>query len=511
MVSQIPNAVLQPYGRAGTPGDLQGLVLSRYTAYIKEITSTSYTLVPDDSGAVLSVNNSAQVTLIVPGTLPVGFNCLVYQANTGGVAFSFTSNAQNLSDTTALSTQYSYSSMLCVDNPGASAAKFIMTSLVATSQTGLPVNTVLPVISGSAINGQTLSVTSGTWTNSPTGYAYQWLANSVAIAGATATTYTLTASEVGKTISVSVTATNAAGSSGATAPAVGPVGSATSIPVNSVLPIISGTPAVGQTLTAGNGTWTNSPTSYTYQWKANGTNISAATSSTYLLTSSEAGKVITVTVTATNASGSASATSSATSSVTATVTWDPLNKGSNIVLTNSNLTVSNASAGASTQFARSTTSRSTGKYYVEMSVDNFTGGQTGPGLGACNASASVNALPGVDINGFVQTLGNNANFQGWWFNNVQQNNSLIATAIGQRLCMAFDIDNLKVWWRINNGNWNGNGSADPAAGTNGWSLSSLAAGPYYLVGYSNRNDATGTLKPTSGDWSYSAPSGFSAW
>src|SRR3954467_10464992 len=92
-------------------------------------------------------------------------------------------------------------------------------------------------------------------------------------------------------------------------------GGGVSAPVNTVLPAISGTPTQGQTLSVSNGTWTNSPTSYAYQWKASGSNISGATSSTYLLTASEVGATITCTVTATNAGGSASATSAATGAV----------------------------------------------------------------------------------------------------------------------------------------------------------------------------------------------------
>lgn len=85
-------------------------------------------------------------------------------------------------------------------------------------------------------------------------------------------------------------------------------------PVNSVLPAITGTAQVGQTLTSSNGTWSGSPT-FTRQWKANGTNISGATNSTYVPVVGDIGKTITVTVTATNAGGSATATSAATAAV----------------------------------------------------------------------------------------------------------------------------------------------------------------------------------------------------
>src|SRR4029077_20403156 len=81
-----------------------------------------------------------------------------------------------------------------------------------------------------------------------------------------------------------------------------------SAPVNTVLPAISGTTQVGQTLTTTNGTWTGSPTGYAYQWKRGGSNISGATASTYLLVTADLAATITVTVTATNVIGSTSAT-----------------------------------------------------------------------------------------------------------------------------------------------------------------------------------------------------------
>jgi hypothetical protein len=87
-------------------------------------------------------------------------------------------------------------------------------------------------------------------------------------------------------------------------------------PTNTVLPAITGTPTSGQTLSVSDGTWTgDAPIVYAYQWKADGTTISGATISTYTLTDTEIGKVITCTVTATNAAGSASATSDATDDV----------------------------------------------------------------------------------------------------------------------------------------------------------------------------------------------------
>lgn len=77
-----------------------------------------------------------------------------------------------------------------------------------------PTNLTLPTINGVAQQGQTLTADPGTWSNAVT-FAYQWEdcdaggASCTAISGATATTYTLAASDVGDTIRVVVTAFNA--------------------------------------------------------------------------------------------------------------------------------------------------------------------------------------------------------------------------------------------------------------------------------------------------------------
>src|SRR5207237_10546412 len=82
----------------------------------------------------------------------------------------------------------------------------------------VPVDTVVPTVSGAASLGQQLSTTNGTWTNSPTGFAYQWLrcdsagANCQPITGATAATYTLVGADVGATVKSTVIASNAGGS-----------------------------------------------------------------------------------------------------------------------------------------------------------------------------------------------------------------------------------------------------------------------------------------------------------
>lgn len=78
-----------------------------------------------------------------------------------------------------------------------------------------PINSVLPAVTGAATQGQTLTCSSGTWTNSPT-YSYQWKRAGVPVAGATTATRVLAAGDVGSAMTCTVTATNAGVSTSAT-------------------------------------------------------------------------------------------------------------------------------------------------------------------------------------------------------------------------------------------------------------------------------------------------------
>ena len=89
------------------------------------------------------------------------------------------------------------------------------------------------------------------------------------------------------------------------------------LPANTVLPAISGSTVVGQTLTTTDGTWTGFPApGFTYQWQRGGVAISGATSSSYLLVTADLAATITVTVTATNTAGNASATAAGVGPIT---------------------------------------------------------------------------------------------------------------------------------------------------------------------------------------------------
>lgn len=85
-------------------------------------------------------------------------------------------------------------------------------------------------------------------------------------------------------------------------------------PINTVAPVVSGTPQVGQVLTTTDGTWIGA-VSFAYQWKSNGVNVGTNTN-TYTPVVGDIGNLITCVVTATNGNGSTPATSNAVGPVT---------------------------------------------------------------------------------------------------------------------------------------------------------------------------------------------------
>jgi hypothetical protein len=186
-----------------------------------------------------------------------------------------------------------------------------------------PSNTQAPRIFGAARVGQVLTGDRGTWTNSPSSFAYAWLrcntggGNCDAIGGANGLQYTLSSSDDGRTIRFRVTATNADGSTTATSAQTAVV-VASGRPTNTAAPTISGTPQEGSTLTGSNGTWANGPTKFDYAWLrcdskgGSCASISGANKNTYVLTSADVNTTTRFRVTASNSAGNNTATSNPT-------------------------------------------------------------------------------------------------------------------------------------------------------------------------------------------------------
>ena len=87
-------------------------------------------------------------------------------------------------------------------------------------------------------------------------------------------------------------------------------------PINTIAPVISGIAQRGETLSSTTGTWTGVGTiTFAYQWQRDDTNISGATSSTYVLVAADDNTSITCVVSATDSEGTGTATSNAISPI----------------------------------------------------------------------------------------------------------------------------------------------------------------------------------------------------
>jgi len=182
-----------------------------------------------------------------------------------------------------------------------------------------PVNVVEPDVDGRAEQGRTLSTSRGRWTGTgPITYAFRWVrcgadggrpdgSDCGLIIGATGRRYRIANADVGSRLRVRVTATNADGAetvaSNPTAVIVGP-------PVNTSIPLVTGSGLVEGVMTAQPGTWVGrQPISFSYAWlrcnSAGGecVGIAGATGRSYRLTSADVGRKVRVNVTARNAIG----------------------------------------------------------------------------------------------------------------------------------------------------------------------------------------------------------------
>jgi hypothetical protein len=298
---------------------------------ITDATSAQYTVAPADAGSRLTVTvtgaadgitaestTSAQ-TIIVPSlsfsggsnpvisgdasvgaTLSVSFGTLTPRPTT--TAYQWKRNGADIAGATSatyVATSDDEWQDITVTVTASSVGYTSWTRTTATAVTvsaGVIGSLTVPRITGTTRVGSTLRGTTGTWTNTPDTYDYQWYRDGELIDGETEITYVLTEEDLGSTLALGVTAHKE-----------GFVDeSAFSVATDEVrlarfnaqpVPAITGTAKVASTLTAVTGSWSPTATSFTYQWTRGGIPITGATGSTYVLTSADAGALIRVIVT----------------------------------------------------------------------------------------------------------------------------------------------------------------------------------------------------------------------
>jgi hypothetical protein len=301
---------------AGNVTNVGGTVAPPYAAFNQLTISGSYT---QDAGGTLAIGmNSSDTSLLrVAGGLTVAGDLVVTDEN------GFTPFAGELFDV-----------VLSGSGP---TGTFTLTGPSAGEYSPVYASQVVRLIAGSVAlsppaggvggvkgktNGQTLTCQPGTWTNSPTGYTYQWNLDASPVTTATASdTYSVATADQGHSLTCTVVASNGAGpgtpatsapvpvpsgtTTTPTGPTTTPVGPSKTlgVPVDTVPPRVSGTPTPGHRLACSNGTWTNGPTGYIYRWARDGVALAGATTPSYAVEIGDEAGSLTCTVTASNAAG----------------------------------------------------------------------------------------------------------------------------------------------------------------------------------------------------------------
>lgn len=384
-----------------------------------------------------------------------------------------------------------------------------------------PVNSVKPAITGTLVRGQTLIASTGTWTNSPTSYAYQWKGNGVDISGATSSTFALTVGQVGQTITVTVTASNGQTAT-VTSDPVGPVAEVDTTPNAFTFTDVTGatvsTVYTSNTITVSG---INSPaaisiTGGTYSITGGGyTSASGTVNSGDLVTvratssssnSTAVNAVLTI--------GTVSDTYTVTTAAPAvTTTLNPATSSSNLILSNNNLTARNVVNTGSN--AKASTSHTTGKWVFAAKLDQNGGSSNLPQIGFALPSLSTATNFGFVANSLALQKDGSLYVNATTFSPTISANAALNWGGGGEVMVATDFDAKLVWLRVGaSGNWNNSATANPATGAGGVSISGFTQTvipTFFLGGNSTGQIDIITVNFGQNAFASAIPSGFAVW
>lgn len=186
--------------------------------------------------------------------------------------------------------------------------------------------------------------------------------------------------------------------------------------------------------------------------------------------------------------------------------FNPSDKSANLSLSNGNLTVTYPS-GSGDQGVRSVGSHKSGKYYFEVTAVTNCG--TDGGIGIADSTATLTTI-GSTVGHAAMVFFNTGNI---WVNTVSSGLTIGSFAANEVVCVAVDLDNERIWFRKNAGNWNGSAANDPATNTGGRDLSGfLTTGVTSVFAAACSNSTTCNMTVNFGDsgFAQAVPSGFTA-
>jgi hypothetical protein len=195
-------------------------------------------------------------------------------------------------------------------------------------------------------------------------------------------------------------------------------------------------------------------------------------------------------------------TLAATEGAAVATTWNPADKSANVTLSNGNLTAqgTNSSDGG----VRSTTSQTSGKFYFEVTWLSATGG-VDAGCGIATSAAVLTSMGSTAL-GIALVYQSGA---------IYVNGTNTGISIGTNtapVCIALDLTNSRIWFRIGGGNWNNSGTANPATNVGGINISALFPTNAAFAAVTVQNTTnTYTVNFGASAFAQTVPSGFTAW
>jgi hypothetical protein len=185
----------------------------------------------------------------------------------------------------------------------------------------------------------------------------------------------------------------------------------------------------------------------------------------------------------------------------APITWSTTDL-LNITLSNANLTAT--TPGVASGAVRGTKSLSSGKYYWEYVINSIFSNQMS--MGVASASAVLSSVNNTGIQAsYVQRSGN-----------IYANSNISLASLGPRavndaIGIAVDFTAALIWFRVAPvGNWNNSGTANPATGVGGFSISALTGALYPLISFPGIGVEAITMNSGASAFSGAVPSGFTS-
>lgn len=179
-----------------------------------------------------------------------------------------------------------------------------------------------------------------------------------------------------------------------------------------------------------------------------------------------------------------------------TTTWDPSYKTGSVTLSGGNLVATASAAG----HGAGSNTVVTGKGYIEFLCE---AGRQAVGLivkDLAGHPADTSASISIYTDGTTGYFG---------LYDADAGIGSVSFAPGDRVCLAYDVAAELAWFRVNNGNWNNSGSANPAAGVGGLDVGrDMTAANTVLWLYSDQSGAKATINAGASAFTYTPPSGF---